>query len=178
MEIRIKDDIRPLYARAVEVLRNMVLNGPYKPGDRLPSEAELTEQLGVSRTTLRVALGTLENQGLIRRRPGLGTFVTGLSVPRLQGGLQFLQSLESLAQEAGLSTKVLEHHVSTISASVEVAEHLDMDPGGPAHRVEYVLAVEGAPVAFFDTFLPSNIVTVEELEATSGSVLVNLLKLV
>ena len=61
--------------RAASELRTLILNGAYDIGDRLPPERELVKLLGVSRTTLRKGLDTLEREGEIWRRVGKGTFV-------------------------------------------------------------------------------------------------------
>ena len=56
-------------------LERLIHDGELKPGDRLPSERELSEHLGVSRVSIRQALHELEGRGLIDRRPGRGTVV-------------------------------------------------------------------------------------------------------
>ncbi len=56
---------------------DMISSGQWKTGDRLPSESELSENLGVSRSTIREALKSLAFIGLIQMRTGLGTFVAG-----------------------------------------------------------------------------------------------------
>ena len=65
-------------ARAVEQLRNSMINGDLTPGTRL-AEASLTGPLGVSRNTLREAFSTLIEEGLLVRRPNRGVFVATLS---------------------------------------------------------------------------------------------------
>lgn len=60
---------------AISALRAFIEAGSYKPGDRLPAERELIGNLGISRTTLRKALETLEREGSIWRHVGKGTFV-------------------------------------------------------------------------------------------------------
>ena len=72
----LRADQRPLYAQASEALKDLVQRNGYAAGDRLPSEIELSQRLGISRPTLREALRHLEEDGVIVRRHGVGTFVT------------------------------------------------------------------------------------------------------
>jgi GntR family transcriptional regulator len=172
----IKVDDRPLYAQAVDVLRSLISEGDYETGDRLPPEIELAEELGISRTTLRVAMGTLEREGLIVRRQGLGTFVTDRSPAGLRGGLQFLQTLQSLAEEAGLETETSERELSVVAASAQWAEILRVEAGTALNRVQYTIAVEGLPVGSIDTLVPETTISMQELTAGRGSLLALLLK--
>jgi GntR family transcriptional repressor for pyruvate dehydrogenase complex len=71
----------------VEQIADMIRTGQYAPGDRLPSERKLAEQLQVSRTSVREALGRLETIGLLESRHGLGTFVKDPSRELLQASL-------------------------------------------------------------------------------------------
>ena len=64
-------------------LERLILDGVLKAGDRLPSERELGEELGVSRVSIRQALHELEARGLIDRRPGRGTIILA---PTASGG--------------------------------------------------------------------------------------------
>lgn len=72
---------------AITALRAFILDGNYGSGDRLPPERELIDNLGMSRTTLRKALDTLEREGSIWRRVGKGTFVSDHTVESGAGGL-------------------------------------------------------------------------------------------
>jgi GntR family transcriptional repressor for pyruvate dehydrogenase complex len=69
----------PLARRAHEFVAHellvLILSGRFRPGDRLPSERELAAHLGVSRPTVRLALGLLAEHGLVETRVGSGTFV-------------------------------------------------------------------------------------------------------
>jgi len=67
----------------VEQLKELILNGNLKPGERLPSERDLVEQLGVSRPSVREALLILEAKGLVRGRQGGGTFVSDVLAPSI-----------------------------------------------------------------------------------------------
>ena len=61
---------------AVQQIRDMIFSGQLKPGDQLPPERDLVEQLGVSRSSVREALRTLQGMGLLDVRPGAGAFVS------------------------------------------------------------------------------------------------------
>jgi DNA-binding GntR family transcriptional regulator len=66
---------RPRYVDVTEVLRDRIESGYYPVGSRLPTEAQLTEEFDVSRSTIRLALSAIEEAGLIDRRQGSGTTV-------------------------------------------------------------------------------------------------------
>src|SRR5690606_32303524 len=64
-----------LYQQVAAALRRAIYTGELAPGDQIPTEADLMETYGVSRNTVRLALGELENEGLILRMRRRGTFV-------------------------------------------------------------------------------------------------------
>jgi GntR family transcriptional regulator len=68
----------PLYRQLDAILRDQLGGGQLRPGDRLPTETELCLQFGVSRATVRQALEALEQDGLIERAAGRGTFLRSL----------------------------------------------------------------------------------------------------
>jgi GntR family transcriptional regulator, arabinose operon transcriptional repressor len=70
-----------------EVMRGRIESGNYQPGDRIPSEAFLIEEFGVSRPTVARALRDLERRGLVNRRRGAGTYVTHTNGGSKQFGL-------------------------------------------------------------------------------------------
>ncbi len=76
MQIEIsRESTIPLHLQLLNQLRHLILSGHWPPGARLPSETTLQRQLGISRSTVRQALHRAENEGLIERVPGKGTFV-------------------------------------------------------------------------------------------------------
>ena len=66
---------QPLYDHLFDILRDKIQND-MAPGDLLPSERQLSQQYGLSRTTVRLALDSLEKMGLVARRHGKGTYVS------------------------------------------------------------------------------------------------------
>lgn len=69
------DSEKPLYAQLIDILRQSIASGEAEAGELLPSEAELCKTYGVSRNTVRQAIGTLEEDGFLIRKRGKGTFV-------------------------------------------------------------------------------------------------------
>ncbi|MGD2177061.1 MAG: extracellular solute-binding protein, partial [Anaerolineae bacterium] len=70
----------PLYYQLKQMIKGKIENGEYKPGDRLPTEQELCDMFGISRQPVRHALTELVYEGILYRRPGLGTFVSDFSL--------------------------------------------------------------------------------------------------
>jgi GntR family transcriptional regulator len=167
----LRKDSRPLYEQAIEALYLLVEDGVYRPGDMLPSEAALAGQLGVSRSTVREAIGHLVRDGLVIRRQGVGTFVAPRSPARLTAGLERLQSFRTLAQQAGFRLQMLQREISAVPATHEWAEALGVAPGAVLARVQVTEAVEGRATAFLDSVIEAQRVDLDELRAADGSLL-------
>lgn len=147
-----------------------------RPGDRLPTEPKLAQQLGVSRSTLREAMRTFETQGLIRRRQGVGTFV--VRPPHiLESGLEVLESIETIAQRIGLRVSPGEIKVENRQPTAEEAHILNLRGGEHVLQISRVIMTEDRPVAFLIDVLPEMVIKMEDLSANfRGSVLDLLLK--
>lgn len=162
------------FRRLQAELAEMIANLPAE--SRLPSEPMLARRLGVSRATLREAMRSFENQGLIRRRQGVGTFVVA-QVPVIDTGLEVLESIETLAQRIGLSVKMGELHVSEEIAGEADAALFNLTPGAPLTRVARIIYAEYRPIAFLIDILPVDILPASELNGGfTGSVLDLLLR--
>ena len=164
-----KLDRRPLYAQAHDWLLALVHAGELQPGDRLPSEAQLAERLGISRSTLREALHLLEENGVIVRRQGLGTFVAGDH--HLESGLERLESVVALAARQGIKAKIRGLSVETVVADEMMAERLKVKPGVPLTCVRRVVLVRGQAVAYMEDTVPARWLAVDDIEVFAGSVL-------
>ena len=97
-------DNRPLAARVRDTILHAILNQDFE-GGRLPSEDELASMLNVSRTTIRTALHSLEQDGIVTRRRALGTTVNRHVRPDLVA-LQQLAGFDWLLREKGHKVKV------------------------------------------------------------------------
>lgn len=164
---------RPLYIWAVDALYQLIENGIYGPGQALPAETELASQLGVSRSTLREALGYLEKDGLIIRKHGVGNFVAPRSA-QISGGLERLASFRSVAELAGASVEVMSRAVTWVKTDEAAAAALQVTPGNDLVRVEVTEAVNGHTIAYLDGLISSEWVDLQELISDEGSLLEHL----
>lgn len=103
----------PLHAEVAEMLRHQILSRELPSGARLPALSELTEKLGVARMTIKQAMDSLEDEGLIERHAGRGTFVREVDLPErhtlhMRADLSELQSMVSQ-----LEVSVLDGETST-----------------------------------------------------------------
>lgn len=125
-----KDEASPLLEvqAAEQVVRHVAVlieRKELRPGDRLPPERELAQELGVSRPTVRAGLHALAAMGVTESRQGSGTFITG-GPPRLGAGpLSFLAALYGFTREEMFEArKVLEVGAAGLAAERALTDHL------------------------------------------------------
>jgi GntR family transcriptional regulator len=147
-----------------------IATGVTPPGTKLPPEPELAAELGVSRATLREALRSLEEDGLITRTPGAGTFVTHR--PRLTNNLDVNFSVtEAIAAAGGQpGTRVL--RIWSEVADAEHAERLRLAVGDPVVSLERIRTANGRPVVYSQDSLPAALIHDSEAlqELTTASI--------
>ena len=88
-----RSSYEPAYAQLVHILLGQIAAGAFRPGDRLPSEAQLCEWHGVSPMTVRRAINILADRGVVIAEQGRGTFVKPLELGTATFGLERLQDL-------------------------------------------------------------------------------------
>lgn len=142
---------RPRHAQLSDWLRDRLTSGHYAAHDQLPSESELGELSGVSRITVRRALATLENEGLIYRRQGLGSFAAPPTIPQ---GLVRLTDFAQDMERAGLSASSRVLHHGAESAPPAAAAALEVKEGAPVIRLDRLRMGDGETVALDRTWLP------------------------
>ncbi len=137
------------------VLRERILSGHYAPGSQFPSEAELVDEYGVSRTTVRSALAALEAEGFIQRRWGVGTFVSRQH--HISHQIEEANDFSVLISASGYTPGVrVLRAIPAFAGSLE-CERLDVDEGSPLLRVEKVFTADGDPVIYAVNFIPHRI---------------------
>jgi GntR family transcriptional regulator len=164
-------NIRLPYVQVEEAVAAMIEQR--QPGEQLPAEPTLAKRLGVSRATLREALRTFVERGILVRRQGIGTFVAS-RIPTLAAGLEVLESLDHMAQRLGLTTEVT--HLESVerwATPVELAGlGLSETQAVEVLVVDRVITVENEPVADLRDVVPLTYLRQKDLESTfNGSVL-------
>jgi GntR family transcriptional regulator len=172
----LKSNRLSLPAQAQKYLFSLVENGTYHPGEQLPSEADLAAQLGISRPTLREALLNLEQEGIVLRKHGVGTFVAPGYKQRLESGLEHLESILELAARQGLQVEVGGLEVQQEPADQELADKLRVTPGTPLTSIRRAIVVDGRPAAYMLDVIPSSIFSPADMDETFNGSVLDLLK--
>ena len=142
----------PYYIQLIELLKDKISAGEWKPGDQILSEPELCEVYGVSRTVVRQALREIELEGLVVRKKGKGTFV---AEPKIDESLaQKLTGFYHDMIERGLTpiTQVLYQQV--VPASKQVCEFLNIPPETPVIELKRLRSVTEEPIVLVTSYLP------------------------
>ena len=150
-----KSALLPLYHQMYTALRDNIVAGAWKAGERLPSESELCESFGVSRITAQKALRRLVEERLVVRRQGQGSFVAErVAAPPMPGSLQAL--IDNVAVLGSVTTgRILEFGERAPAAAVRAA--LRLAPGERAQRSVHLRLREGEPFGHMTTWVPRDI---------------------
>ena len=151
---RARQTVLPLFTQVETNLRQRIIDNQLSPGSKLPSEAELEVEFGVSRITVRQALSALHASGLIEKINGKGSFVTRPTdtpdLGSLTGFYEHMRSRGYLAHGRTLS-------VRKIAATAAAAEALKIPVGSPLTAVTALRMVNDKPLAIGITYGPSEL---------------------
>jgi len=146
-------DATPLYLQVARKLGSAIQAGDWKPGEALPAERLMCEQLKVSRVTLRMALDAVAEEGLISRRRGAGTFVTRHVEHPLTTLTSFTETLRRKGYEPG--TRWIEREIR--SASAEEVMRLGLSPSGQVTALTRLRSADDKVVAYERSVLPTRV---------------------
>jgi DNA-binding GntR family transcriptional regulator len=145
----------PLWLQLKHALRDLVTFN-LKPGDRIPPEPELCRHYGLSRITVRQAITSLVDEGLLNKQQGRGTFVLA---PRLAQQLVDADHFLSSGFDAEPREHVSLFSTESMPAPDWLARKLGIVAGDDVFKIRKVLALPGAsPVAYRTTFLTAALV--------------------
>ena len=145
----------PFYYQLQQKLEVRINSGEWEPGQKLPSESNLCDHFGVSRTVVRQALNGLASNNLIETQKGRGSFV---ATPKHTW--QLMQSLSgfqenTIAQGQTIRTQVLALEI--VSATGEIGEYLKLDVGAPVIMLKRLRFVDEEPIVVVTTYLPESL---------------------
>ncbi len=144
----------PLYYQIQQRLLTQIREGVYQPGQSLPSEQEIAEQLGVSRMTGRHALKSLRDLGVTYSVQGKGTFISAIKLEKdYRQVLSFTEEMQARGTKA--SSQVLAFEV--IPADDEAAGALQITPSDPVISLRRIRCADGQPLAIEWSRIPQRL---------------------
>jgi len=167
---------RSLYVQIIEVLSKMIETGELPVGSQLPPQWQLAEMLGVSRASLREAMGYLEEYGVVSREQGRGTFVTSSRGLEFQGGIEMLEPFREVAGKANTKHTVVERIVDTVLPSSDLQKHLEIDSNTELVKVEIIEAVNDIRCMYLFDYIVNDDEMSTKVISYSGSMLTYLIE--
>jgi GntR family transcriptional regulator len=161
-----KGSYEPAYAQLAKLFKRQIAAGHYRPGSKLPTEAEICKRYEVSPMTVRRAVGLLLDSGVVTTTRGRGTFVRGVEIT---GSSFSLDALTDLIK-GGENTRVKMLKTSIAIASEEVAAKLGIDPGDSLIHVKRLILRNEEPILFHNEYLiydPRRPLVESEMDATA-----------
>jgi len=134
---------------------NFISQNKLKRNDQLPSEAAIAKDLGVSRNTLREAYVTLENEGVIVRRHGIGTFVA--QPPYIQDSLNEFSPFAQIIQDVGYTPNFKTLSTKIIAAPPDVRDVLSKNGTDKVRYIQRLVLADQKPVIYVEDFVPAEI---------------------
>ncbi|MEO4052158.1 GntR family transcriptional regulator [Solibacillus sp. CAU 1738] len=149
-----KNSHTPIYIQIEEILKQRIYLEEYKIGENIPSERELSMQFDVSRMTVRQAITSLVNSGLLYREKGRGTFVANPKLEQVLIGLMgFTEDMRARGMEP--SSKVL--RFEKIIPPVDIARDLMLEHGEEVFFVVRIRSANLKPMSLERTYIPVKI---------------------
>lgn len=141
----------PLYEQLKNIIKNDIYDGVYQPGDRMASEAELGKRYEVSRITVRRAIQELEQEGLLCRKQGKGTFVVHQKHKNHMGEVHgFTDSMSRMHRHT--DRIILEKGLQ--NADEDLASYLELPLGAPLIHLKRVMCDDGQPLLIDECWYP------------------------
>lgn len=146
-----------LYRLAKDEILNYIHENSLAVGTRLPPESHFVSQLGISRGTLREAMRILEEEGVVRRKQGLGTLIRD-SKNLIRSTLDINESVSEMLIGKGMKPGSKDTKVEKIRANKDLAKKLHVNLHTQLVSLTRVRTANGIPVAHTIDFLPESII--------------------
>jgi GntR family transcriptional regulator len=145
----------PKYLQISNWLKDQIKSGKYNEGDRLPSEAELTQMCEVSRATLRQAIANLADNGLLVKKKGLGTFVKSAdTIVELKHNMKKISSFGDYIGTKQLKEKTVVLEKSAVIANDKIAQKLILGSQQKAIQIKRLRTGNNISYIYEESYLP------------------------
>ena len=131
--------------------------GAYAHCERLPRESVLAEKLGISRTQLRDILASLEREGFITRRHGVGTIINR-HVLEATARMDIVVEFLDMIRQSGYKAEVAYVRVSDGTADAKIAKQLAIEEGTPVIRIARLCTADGRPAIYCEDVMDKSLV--------------------
>lgn len=139
-----------LYLQISQQISQAIESGEYAPGQIIPSEPQFQKQYGVSRMTVRLAIGELVNKGYVERMRGIGTVVT---YGKIEENLKRVISFSEEMQLHGITMKTSYCEIKAVTASEKVAGNLNVAVNSTVYELTRVRCANNRPLVYSVTYL-------------------------
>jgi GntR family transcriptional regulator len=141
----------PLHQQFETRIREHIQSGEWTPGSQIPSERELMQRSGISRATVRQALGALVHEGVLKKEHGRGTFVRQT---RFEQPMAVVYSFSEQLRSLGVRLEDVVLEQKQISAPFELAHQLGTAVGDPLIYLKRLRRVNGTPMMVSIAWMP------------------------
>lgn len=153
MKLNHEKGAAPLYFQIENILKEQIEKGEYVCGDVLPSEKQLQELFGVSRVTVRQAVGSLVNAGYLQSSQGIGTIVIFEKIDeKLRRVISFSEEME----QHGIKMETSYCNITLEKANKLAASKLNIKEGEETYKLVRVRDAKASPVVYSVTYLKKN----------------------
>ncbi|MBC7152179.1 GntR family transcriptional regulator [Ciceribacter selenitireducens] len=165
-------DPRTLAIRLRDRIAELIRDEGLKPGDKLPTEAQLTDRFKISRPALREALKLLEQDDIIYVTHGRGRFVSAMSAVQVERPITVFESVTDMTRHYGYSTSNKVLSISEEAPDKIVRERLRLGPKDRVIRLERLRLQNDVPILYCVDFIPRGLIPAKLYDVDwSGSLL-------
>ena len=141
----------PAYLRIRKDLLQKIESGIFKRGEYIPSEQKLCESYGVSRTTIRMTINSLIEDGYMTIVRGRGTKITST---KLRCSMSNVMSFTDALNQQGMKTSLQEVSIRTIFPAADIAAKLDIQPDENVYEIYRVRNADDEPISIHYSYIP------------------------
>ena len=178
MDLLSENTTKPFFLWVEKLIKRQIIEEVFLPGDKIPSERDLSDQLGISRTTIRRAIENLIVQGILERRSSSGTFVRGRPAIERHIGIERPLGFSEGLQRVGLQAESILLHFNVQKTNKKIAQKLRINEFDEVVLIRRLRVISNQSICIETIYLPKVLVPdlVAENLFTRDSSLYNILE--